>query len=165
MNPIGWVCLQDPDIRYTKTMSIAARRLQRRAASGGLLYSSPSTGSYSNGATVTVQIRMNSGGTAVNAVQANLSYPATRLQFSSINTTGSPFTTTIQNSGGGGTVQLGVGILAGSTSGDQLVGTVTFTAISTGSATVAFTAGSGIARASDSTDICQNKVGATYTIT
>ena len=146
------------------TMSRFTRRLQQ-VAHGATLYIAPASGSYAGGATVTVAIRMHSGGTAVNAVQANLTYPTSRLLFVSLDTTGSPFTTTMESSGGGGSIRLGVGILAGSTSGDRLVGTVTFTAQSAGSATVSFAAGSGIARASDAVDICTIKSGASYTIT
>lgn len=146
-------------------MSGFTRRSQRGTSKGGIIYLAPLSGSYSNGATVTLQIRMNSGGTAVNAVQSNLSYPTTQLQLISVDTTGSPFTTTIQNTGGGGIIQLGVGILAGSTSGDKLVGTITMSVLSTGSAAVSFAAGSGIARASDAVDICTKRTGGSYTLT
>lgn len=146
-------------------MSAFARKLQKSVQSGGKLYLSPATGSFATGATVTVTIREDSWGTAVNTVQANLSYPPSLLQYESTSTSTSAFTTTIQNEGGTGTVQLGVGILAGSVTGDQIVGVVTFTALTAGSADVLFTAGSGIARESDSADICNQTVGATYTIT
>lgn len=145
-------------------MSRFGTRVRRGVQHGATLYLAPATGSYASGATITMTIRMSSGSVGVNAVQANLTYPTAQLQFVSTSTAGSPFTTTIQNSGGSGSVQLGVGILAGSTSGDQLVGTVTFTALNAGSAAVSFAAGSGIAKASDSTDICQQKRGALYTI-
>jgi hypothetical protein len=121
-------------------------------------------GSYTNGSTVTVQIRENSYGTAVNTVQANLSYPSALLQFVSISTTGSPFTTTIQSTGGSGSVQLGVGLLSDSVTGDQLVGTVTFTVIATGSARIDFVAGSGVAAAATSTDIVKRLFGASYVL-
>lgn len=150
-------------------MSAFARRSQRGAgsngANGAILYLTPSTGAFATGATVTVTIRENSGVTPVNAVQANLSYPAGVLQFESTSTATSPFTTTLQNEGGSGSVQLGVGVLGGSVTGDQVVGVVTFTALAAGAASIAFTAGSGVARESDSIDICNQQNGAAYTIT
>ncbi|QQS20305.1 hypothetical protein IPL85_02565 [Candidatus Saccharibacteria bacterium] len=146
-------------------MSRFAQRLRSAVGKGGVLYLSPMSGSYSGGSTVNVAIRMTSGSTLVNTVQANLTYPTAQLQFGSISTVGSPFTTTIQSNGGSGSVQLGVGILAGSTFGDQLVGVITFTATAAGAATVTFNAGSGIARTADAVDICTQKRGAAYTIT
>lgn len=156
-------------------MSMSARRLQRTGFGGSVdggagpqagatLYLTPTTGSYANGATVTVQIRINSGVEEVNTYQANVSYPTAQLQMVSVVTTGSPFGTVIQNVDEGGLIKLSAGILGGGTSGDQLAGTVTFTAIGTGQPSLNFAVGSGVARRSDSTDICQNKVGATYTI-
>ncbi len=147
-------------------MSQFARRAQRASPpQGARLYITPASGSYSNGSTVTVTIMENSYADAVNAVQANLTYPTNRLTFQSISTTNSNFTTTIQSEGGSGTVQVGVGLLGNTLTGAQEVARVTFTANGTGSAAISFAAGSGIARASDSTDICQQQSGATYTIT
>lgn len=147
-------------------MSTASRKLQRSVGKplGAQLYLSPASGSVTNGNTVVVTIRENSYTDAVNTVQANLTYPTNRLSFQSIDTSASNFTTTVQSNGGSGTVQVGVGLLGNSLTGDQLVATMTFTAISAGSASIQFDTGSGIARASDSTDICQQKKGATYTI-
>lgn len=148
-------------------MSIAARRLQSSVSgsSDPRLYLSPASGSYSNGSTLVVIIMANSYTEAVNAVQANLTYPTSRMTFVSIDTSHSNFTTTIQSTGGSGSVQVGVGVLASSLTGAQEVARVTFTLTSTGSAAVAFAAGSGIARASDATDVCKKTTGATYTIT
>lgn len=145
-------------------MSKLARRLQSVPVAGAELYITPASNSYSNGATVTITIRENSRSTQVNAVQANLTYPTARLQFQSINTSSSPFTTTLQSTGGSGNVQIGVGSLGSSVTGDAVVATVTFTAIATGSAQIQFAAGSGIAQTSDSTDICKKKTGSSYTI-
>jgi hypothetical protein len=107
----------------------------------------------------------NSYAQAVNAVQANLTYPTARMTFQSIDTSHSNFTTTLQSTGGSGSVQIGVGLLGGSLTGQQEVARVTFTLASTGSAAVTFAAGSGIASADTATDICKKRTGATYTIT
>lgn len=145
-------------------MSRFARRLQRAPVSGGELYITPASGNYTSGATVTITIRENSGSIPVNSVQANLTYPQAQLQFQSINTSSSPFTTTLQSTGGSGSVQIGVGNLGGSVTGDAVVATVTFTVIGTGTAQIQFAAGSGIAQTSDSSDICKKKIGSSYTL-
>lgn len=126
------------------------------------LYIDPPTGTYTVGNTVQLTIRADSQTTEVNVVQANLTYPTNRLTLQSINRTGSPFTNAIQETGGGGQVNIGVGILGGSTSGDNLVATVTFTATGAGTATIDFANTSGIADYATSTNICQAMVGATY---
>jgi len=134
-------------------------------ASQGVLFITPATGTFAVNDTVQFQIRANSFTTEVNTVQANLSYPTNRLTFQSISRTGSPFTTAIQEQGGSGTVKLGVGILAGYTSGDQLVGTITFTANAAGTAAITFDGDSAIATYAESANILDTTVGATYTIT
>lgn len=146
-------------------MSRSARRLQSATPKGGTLLITPASGSYAGGATVVVTIREQSGSTAVNAVQANFSYPTAQLTFQSIDTSMSPFTTTIESTGGSGNVRIGVGLLAGSVSGSQIVGTVTFTAGTSGAAALVFASDSGIAEAATSTNICKLKIGAAYTIT
>lgn len=148
-------------------MSISTRRFMRSAGGSGggaRLYLAPASGSYSNGGTLVVEIREDSGANAVNAVQANLTYPTGQLSFQSTSIAGGAFTTAIENTGGSGTVRLGVALLAGSVTGDQLVGTVTFDIVGAGSAAIAFDTGSGVARFSDSADICDQKDGGSYTI-
>lgn len=145
-------------------MSKFGRRLQSASPTGAELYITPSTGTYTNGSSFTITIRENSGSVQVNAVQANLTYPAARLQFQSISTATSGFSDTLQSTGGSGTVQIGMGELGGSVTGDAIVATVNFTVIGTGAGNIAFTTGSGIARTSDSTDICKKLTGANYTL-
>jgi hypothetical protein len=148
-------------------MSRFGRRLQQSAApnvSVIKLYVTPPQGTYNVGDTIVMTIREDSLTTAVNSAGVDMTYPAGLLQYQSSSTTGSAFTTTVQNTGGSGAVHIAVGILAGSVVGDQLIGTVTFSVIGTGSAAVTFDPSSGIARASDSVDVCQAKLGANYTI-
>ena len=146
-------------------MSGFGRRLQKGSkVDGAVLYLTPASGTFSNGSTVVVTVMANSYTEAVNAVQANFSYPTNRLTFQSIDTSHSNFTTTIQSDGGSGSVQIGVGLLGSSLNGAQEVARVTFSASGTGSASLSFTSGSGIARASDSTDICKKQTGSSYTI-
>jgi hypothetical protein len=145
-------------------MSSFGRRLQQSVGTT-TLYLTPAKDSHATGTTFTVQVREDSGGAPVNSVQANLTYAQTLLQFVSADTTGSPFTTTAQNTGGSGSINLGVGLLGGSTTGDQLVGTITFKVLSAGTATVSFAADSGVASATSNTNICQSETSATYTLT
>lgn len=149
---------------YNTTMSKFARRLQQSPPKGAKLYITPASGSLTNGNTLVITIREDSGSDPVNAVQASLTYPTARLQFQSISTASSPFTTTAQATGGSGSVDIGVALLGDSVTGNNIVATVTFTIISTGSAAITFDPESGIARSTDSVDICKQKLGANYTI-
>lgn len=145
-------------------MSLARKLQQGIGGSAEInLHITPSGGTYTSSDTVTINIYENSLNVPVNAVQANLSYPAGILQFQAIDTSASLFTSTAQSSGGGGTVQVGVGILSSSLTGNQLVATVTFSVIGTGTVPIVFTSGSAVIRASDSTDVLQQKSGANFT--
>jgi hypothetical protein len=128
------------------------------------LYLTAAQSTYNVGDTILVTIREDSLTTAVNSVGVDLSYPAGLLQYQSSSTSGSAFTTTVQNTGGSGGVHIAVGILAGSNNGDQLIGTVTFTVVASGTAAVTFDVTSGIARASDSVDVCQAKIGTSFNL-
>lgn len=132
---------------------------------GAALSLNPASGSYSNGATVTVSIYEDSGATAVNGVEAYLTYPTAQLQYVSSDNNGSPFATLIQHTGGSGTVHIAVGNLGGSSTGSQLAGTITFTAVGTGTANIAFTNGCLVTQESNSADILSATTGSSYTIT
>ena len=72
------------------------------AAGIGVLSLSPASGNVSLGSTVTVTINENSSTTAVNAVEADLTYDQTKLQYVSASTSTSPFTLNAANTGGSG---------------------------------------------------------------
>lgn len=117
------------------------------------VYLTPAAKTYPVNTTFTVQVRENSGTTAVNAVQANFSYPTNLLQFVSIDTTGTAFTTIAPSSGGSGQVSIAQGII-GSLTGDQLIATVTFKTLTTGgTAAMAFTSGTALLNSTTNTDI------------
>ncbi|HSW79932.1 MAG TPA: Ig-like domain-containing protein [Candidatus Saccharimonadales bacterium] len=117
------------------------------------VYLTPSTKNMPINTTFTVQVRENSGTATVNAVQANFSYPATLVDFVSIDTTGTAFTTIAPSSGGNGQVSIAQGLI-GSTSGDQLIATVTFKTKTTGgTAAMAFTSGTALLSNTTNTDI------------
>lgn len=58
--------------------------INSKAATVPGLYLNPATATVNSLTDFTVEVRENSGTTAVNAVQANLSYPATLVDFVSI---------------------------------------------------------------------------------
>ena len=110
---------------------------------------SPDSTTHTVGDSVVLSISETSGSSDnTNAVQANLSYPTSLLQFVSINLSG-PFSLCGQKSGGGGAVNIGCASTT-ATSGNQAVAQITFTAISNGSASVSMTSGSDIDNTSGS---------------
>lgn len=134
-------------------------------ADAGSIYLSPGARTVSRGATFSVSVRTNTGGDSVNAVQANLSYPADKLDFVGISGGGSAFTIDAPSSGGGGGVSISRGVIGGVT-GDKLIATVTFRAKAgvTGVATVGVAGGSALVRASDQANVYSGGAGGTYTI-
>jgi chitodextrinase len=131
------------------------------------VYLNPASMTVGPNGTVTVQVRENSGTTAVNAVQANFNYPLGLLTFTSIDATGSAFGTQAENTGASGLVKIARGTTTPVT-GDQLVATVTFQAGATGgAATMAFASGTALVNATTNADILGSlaaTAGGTYTI-
>ena len=127
------------------------------------VYLTPDTATIGPNGTLTVQVREDSGTTAVNAVQANFSYPTSLLTCTGstatpgdISLSGTAFTTTAQTDCGGGQVKIGLGAAAGGATltGDQLVATVTFHAATTGgNVAMAFTSGTALVSSSTNADI------------
>lgn len=133
------------------------------------IYLTPATLTKGGTTSFSVQVRENSGTTSVNAVQANLSYDANLIDFVSVDTTGTAFTTEAQSSGGAGAINIGRGTCGGcaALTGDQLVATINFkTKAATGAATVSFTNGTALVSSSSNTDILGSlsaTAGGTYT--
>ena len=114
------------------------------AQSSAQLYLSPAKATAANGSNVTFQVRANSGTASVNAVEADLSYPADKLDFVSIDDSASAFSIKADGSGGNGTVKIARGSTTPVT-GDQPVATVTFKAMaSKGSAPLSFLSSSAL---------------------
>lgn len=134
-------------------------------AHAGSIYLSPGSRSVSGGSSFSVSVRTNTNGESVNAVQANLSYPADKLDFVGISGGGSAFTIDAPSSGGGGGVSISRGVIGGVT-GDKLIATVTFRAKAgaTGVATVNVAGGSALVRASDQANVYSGGAGGNYTI-
>jgi hypothetical protein len=96
-------------------------------ASSAQLYLSPAKTSAASGANVTFQIHANSGTTSVNAVEADIAYPADKFDFVSIDDSASAFSIKAEASNSDGVVKIARGSTAALT-GDQAVATVTFKA-------------------------------------
>ena len=130
--------------------------ISRAAPPAPTVYLSPSSQTYAINTTFTVDVRENSGTTPVNAVQANFSYPATLVDFVSIDTTTSAFKTDVQATGAAGQVNIARGTAAGGATltGDQLVATITFkTKTVNGTAAMAFTSGTALVSSTTNTDL------------
>jgi len=133
-------------------------------AGSATLSLSPSSTSVSQGSYLSVAIREASGSQSVNAVQANLSYPANLLSYVSISSS-SAFSVVAQNSGGGGSVKVARGALP-SVTGTQTVATVTFKALtSSGMASITFAGGSAVTAGDGSgTNVLAGTSGGNYTL-
>jgi hypothetical protein len=133
------------------------------AAGSATLYLTPASGSYTVGQTVIATIYTNTGGDPVNAVEADFSYPSSKLQFQSIDTSSSAFGITASGSGGGGTVTIARGNTSALT-GTELVAAVHFTVLASGSASLSFLGSSAVVRSTDNTNILNSTTGANYTL-
>jgi hypothetical protein len=130
-------------------------------AAGESMYLSSSKSVVYQNENVDVSVRMSTGTTKVNAVQANLSYSTSSLQFISI-TAGSAFEIEAEKSGGGGSVKIGRGTLSPK-SGDKLIATVRFKALkSSGTASITWAAGSQLV--DDGTPIATSQSGTSFTM-
>ncbi len=131
------------------------------AAGSASLSLTPASGSYTQNTSFSVAVHEN--GDNVNVVTAKLTYDASKLTCSGVGA--GAFSNTISATCGGGSVTISRYTDPGTTvSGDQVVGTVNFTATSTGTTTVNFAAGSQIA--SNGTNAWNgDTTGGTYTLT
>ncbi len=117
-----------------------------RAAAGPIspvsLYLSPASGSFTVGSTFAVSIYVNTGGNAINAVQADLSFPADKLQVVSPDSGKSFIQIWVAQPGYSnteGTLHFqGALPSPGITTSAGLVATITFRVINTGTAAVRF---------------------------
>lgn len=126
----------------------------------------PATATVAPGQNVTVSVMTDTGTDEVNAVQADFSYPADKLEFVSIDGAGSAFGTEAPSTGGTGKVSIARGTIT-PVSGSKLVAKVTFKALANGSAPLNFIAGTALLKASDNTDIIGtlgNTSGSTITV-
>ena len=135
-------------------------------AANDALTLSPATSTVSLGSSFSVTITENSGTDPVNAVEADLTYDQSKVQFASVDATTSAFSVQAANSGGGGIVTIARGVTGGAAplTGSQTVAIVNFTTVAPGSAAINFAGSSAIVRSTDSTNVLVTKTGGTYTI-
>lgn len=109
---------------------------------------------------VTVSIWEDSGGESVNAVQANISYPADQLEFINYDSYKSPFEIEAQNSQLDGSIIIVRGH-KGSLTGRQLVGKLNFKVKSgsNGQAKLEFTKGTALISSKTNKDISGSNAG------
>lgn len=125
---------------------------------------SPASGSYGQGQKFTVSINVNTGGDAVNAVEAVVTFPADKLKADYVSHSGSGFDIVAESTVGSGVVRISKGKMPPSVVGSRRVATVGFTALSQGSASVAITGESKVLREADSGNILSGTGGATFNI-
>ncbi len=106
------------------------------AIAAGSISLSANKSTVSSGGSLIVAIYVNAGGAGVNAVQVDLNYPASKLQYVGFSATGGAFEIGAASSGGDGAASIARGT-TGVITGSALVGTVTFRALAaTGSAAI-----------------------------
>jgi hypothetical protein len=132
------------------------------------LYLQPANLTVAQGTSFNTAIRLDTGGASVNAVQANLSYPADKLEYVAVSYAGSSFPQKAEESISTGSIRLARFVdPGGSASGDLLFATVTFKArVSSGSAAVIFADGSAVTSSSgDGSNILSSTSPGTYHFT
>ncbi len=136
------------------------------AAGSATLTLDPASGSYAKEASFTVTVHETST-EQVNAVQADLTYDQTKLQFVSVDMSTSAFDLNVPNSNGNGSVKISAAKSGSSLSGDQIVGKVTFKAlVGSGSTSINFANSSAIVGESPIQDVWDhNPSGGTYSLT
>jgi hypothetical protein len=126
---------------------------------------SPSSGRFQTGQTVGMAVKLNTNGQAVNAVQANLSFPAEKFEFVRVDSTGSAFEIEAESVGATGSVKIARGSVNSITSADALVATVYLRAVSAGrKVNVTFADTSMVIRTPDAMNILQKRSSGSYTI-
>ncbi len=142
-------------------------------ASGSAVFSlSPASGSHDNSTNFTVSVYENSGGVGINAVEMDLTYDASKLQYVSVDTSSGPFDLVIPNQEGGGSVKISEAFSrkpdgTNSLTGSQLVGTITFKAlVGSGSTSPTFASTSRIIETDNTADVWNHAAAAgTYSFT
>lgn len=132
--------------------------MPKSLAAGGTIFFSPSSLSETSGSIFTVDVDVNPG-TSINAVQVDVSYDSSLLQYDS--STPITFTLCAQNSGGGGSVSMGC---AGSATSSQIeVAAITFTALAGSGSTSLSLSGSYAANGGSSVSLSPSDASVSFT--
>ena len=134
-------------------VSATAWSLPVLASAAPNLFFNPSATQVTEGQMVTVQVREDSGTVPVNAVQANISYPADKLEMKYINVVGSEFQITAEQTTTEGSVRLARGRQGAPLTGSRQIAQITFVAKSAGTAEIDYTAGSVVVNSTDNSNV------------
>ncbi len=117
------------------------------------------------GSTFTIQVRLNTGGSHINAVQSDFTYNQAVLTFDSIDDASlSSFEISAEGTGGSGTVHIGRGTLStGGVMGDVKVANITFDVIAAGTSAITFQGTSEADDATTNTDDLATKTNGSFT--
>lgn len=125
----------------------------------------PAAASVTNGQSVTVKVWEDSMNDQANAVQANITYPADKFDFVSVNTSGSAFSVAAPSDGGSGVITIARGTIH-PVNGKQLLASFTLKAkAGSGTANIEFAKGSAVMRSTDNKNTLKQTYGGTYTLT
>lgn len=126
------------------------------------LYFSPSSGSLSKGQNLTVYVRVNSGQENINAVSANLLYPASQFAINSVTVNESVLPVVAEKVVGGGIIKISGGSYT-PFSGDKLLATVNLNVNSDVSvASLGFGEDSAVVRSGDNMNDLSVRQGASF---
>ena len=137
------------------------------AASSAILKVSPPSGSCEVGSSFPVAVKVDTGGEAINAFKAYLTFPADKLEVTGVDISGSFATFWIEHTSDNvaGYVHLQGGLpTPGFTGSDGLIATITFKAKASGTAAVTFDSSCLVLRNSDSTNILASVENGSYTL-
>jgi hypothetical protein len=128
------------------------------------LYLSPASQEVARGSNFTVQVRVDTQGSDVNAVQANIQFPQDKLDLVKINEEGSGFSIKAEQKEEKGLVRLGRGNVV-SVKGDQLVVSLEFKAKGdVGEAAIEFAQNSAIVDGKTNKDILSETKSGSYSL-
>lgn len=130
------------------------------------MYLSPASATVPVGGELIFDIHENSGANAINAVQADFSYPTDKFEFESISGATSAFGLAAQDSGDSGHIVIIRAVTPGSAglTGDQIVATVKLKATVTGQAGVTPAGGSELLTATGATNVLASVTGGSYAL-
>jgi hypothetical protein len=138
--------------------------LRLAAGSSTTLYLDPDSGTVQQNSTISLAVRVNTA-EQVRVVRAQINYPADRFAYVGSDAAGSSFPYGSESDDGAGNLIIQRSA-AGSVSGNQTVVRIVFRAkVASGSAALAFGAGSIVFRASDNVNVLSSTAGGTYSLT
>jgi hypothetical protein len=142
---------------------------QLAEAQSASLYLSPSTGTYTTGNTFLIQLKVNSGGVAINAADGTLVFDPDKLEVVKLSKTDSVFSLWVQDpvfSNSLGTINFSGGKPSpGFTGAAGTILNITFKAKTAGTANLTFAAGSVLADDGKGTNILTHMGSGSYTLT